>query len=333
MEIMFGRNRSIKLRLLTVVAAGFLGAIALVDAFSVVPSNNAATTRAQQTQLFSSTVTGGTAPVLKSLLKKPSKVLTVGVEYDPAGDSEAAEGNDNLEVFSMKLRQQAKVSFVVCNNLNAIRLLSAEQETAKGNFPGPVPIVYCDDGEAASLSPEDISASGASAMVVDASELASAESVHSAGLETVWKVSTTEEAKQVLERTEDQADVFWLDVDDDEAIGDIVQALPKSTMAIGVMREAMQEDGAEIGRGKEFKSMGCASVVVKQACVGDKEDIEYASFVVSGLTSKASSEFKFSGLTGSTNGHFGGMQSNSSVRWERKKELAADGEENSESEE
>jgi hypothetical protein len=38
---------------------------------------------------------------------------------------------------------------------------------------------------------------------------------------------------------------------------------------------------------------------------------------VSGLTSKASKEFKFSSLTGSTNGHFGGIQSNSSVKWER----------------
>ena len=58
-------------------------------------------------EVFSSATTGGTAPLLKSLLKKPSKVLTVGVEYSP--DQSPAD-----EVLSMKLRQQAKVSFVVC---------------------------------------------------------------------------------------------------------------------------------------------------------------------------------------------------------------------------
>eukprot|EP00536_Pseudo-nitzschia_multiseries_P007119 jgi/Psemu1/304612/fgenesh1_kg.163_\ len=347
MTMMFGCIRSSKLRLFAVAAAGFVcAAVLVVDAFSVIPihSNNAnaatATVRAEHTRLFSSAISGGTAPVLKSLLKKPSKVLTVGVEYDPAGKA----ADDNLEVFSMKLRQQAKVSFIVCKDLNAIKLLSAEQETAKGNFPGPVPIVYyCDNdnegGATATAAPEDVAAAGASAVVVEASESASglAESVHSVGLETIWKVSTTEQAKQVLEWTDDQADVFWLDVDADDAItiDEIVQALPKSSMSIGVLREAMQADGAEIGQGKEFKSMGCASVVVKQACVGDKEDIEYASFVVSGLTSKASSEFKFSGLTGSTNGHFGGVQSNSSVRWERKvaTTATASAEEESEDEE
>jgi hypothetical protein len=90
-------------------------------------------------------------------------------------------------------------------------------------------------------------------------------------------------------------------------------------MSIATLYDPMQDGGAEIETGKEFKSMGFASVLVKNACVGDKEDVDYASFVVSGMTSKASKEFKFSGLTGSTNGHFGGIQSNSSVKWERTK--------------
>ena len=66
-----------------------------------------------------------------------------------------------------------------------------------------------------------------------------------------------------------------------------------------------------------MKALGAASGVVMKACVGDVEDLEYAQFLVNGLTSKASSEFKFSGLTGSTNGHFGGVQANSKVSWRR----------------
>lgn len=316
--------------------AGMICAITFADAFLMNPlkvmpaamSSQSPVSLASPTQLYSSTAAVGPAPVLKSLLKKPSKVLTVGVEYSPQQSDDLVEDRPegNLDVFSMKLRQQAKVSFIVCSDLPTIKLLNAEQETAKGNFPGPVPIVYHGEWSPSSTSSlEDVSEAGASAIVVDAGTpdaLALAESASSTGLETIWKVSTVEEAKQVLESTNELADVFLLDVRVDDDVGattisEIIEALPKSSMCIATLYDPMQEDGVEIETGKEFKSMGCASVFVKKACVGDKEDIDYASFVVSGLTSKASKEFKFSSLTGSTNGHFGGIQSNSSVKWER----------------
>jgi len=277
----------------------------------------AATSTKPPTQLFSSaTAAAGTAPMLKSVLKKPSKVLTVGVEYS----NENGDAADGLEVLSMKLRQQSKVSFVVCSNLDTIKLLSQEQESARGNFPGPVPIVCQQQQQQQNIeSMENIAAAGASAVIVDAGNenaLLLAESASSAGLETIWKVSSVEQATQILDSIE--ADVFLLD----ETTPEILKVIPKSSMAIGTLHEPMQEDGAEIETGKEFKAMGCSSVLVEQACVGDKEDIDYASFLVSGLTSKASKEFKFSGLTGSTNGHFGGIQSNSSVQWDRKRLVA-----------
>lgn len=303
----------------TMMAAilGVLGfAPTLVDAFSGMALTMH---RDSSTALFMSTITGGGAPILKSLLKKPSKVLTVGVEYLPP----AVLGDDNLDVFSMKLRQQAKVSFVVCADLASIRMLANEQETAKGNFPGPLPLVYdCSDNQAG-VDVEAVSKVGATAIVVDASDedgakaLAKSSSSSDGSIETIWKVSGPEIAKSVLEWTEETADVFWLDTIETETAEKIVEVLPKSSTVIGIVDEPMQADGAEIQQGKNFKTLGCASVLVKMACVGDKEDIDYASFVVGGLTSKASSEFKFSGLTGSTNGHFGGIQSNSSVRWER----------------
>ena len=297
-------------------------ALSVADAFTMNPSTKAKAV-ASPTHLFSSATTCGTAPVLKSLLKKPTKVLTIGVEYS-SEEPEDQEGG-SLELLSMKLRSQAKVSFIVCSDLPTIKELSAEQESARGNFPGPVPIVF----EGSALS-EDVSGAGASAVVVDAAAddaVSVAEAASSAGLETVWKVSTAEQTKQVLESTDELADVFLLDVrsDDDDGVAmvsRIIEALPKSSMSIATLHDPMQEDGAEIETGKEFKSMGCASVFVRKACVGDKEDIDYASFVVGGLTSKASKEFKFSGLTGSTNGHFGGIQSNSSVKWERTRVLS-----------
>lgn len=307
---------------------GICAITTVTDAFSLSSMNKAPVLSpasfASPTQLFSSDIAVGTAPGLKSLLKKPSKMLTVGVEYSPQQSEDLGEDRQekNLDVFSMKLRQQAKVSFVTCSDLSTIKLLSVEQETAKGNFPGPVPIIF--NGEW-STSLENLSEAGASAIVVDAGTteaISVAELSASTGLETIWKVSSVEEAKLVLESTNELADIFLLDVQVDDSISattipQIIEVLPKSSMSIAILHEPMQEDGAEIEMGKEFKSMGCASVLVENACVGDKEDIDYSSFVVSGLTSKASKEFKFSGLTGSTNGHFGGMQSNSSVKWER----------------
>ena len=50
---------------------------------------------------------------------------------------------------------------------------------------------------------------------------------------------------------------------------------------------------------------GCASVLVRGACVGDDEDIKYARHAVGLLRSKRSSSFAMDGFTGSTNGHFG----------------------------
>lgn len=286
------------------------------------------------TQLSSTATPVGTAPMLKSLLKKPSKVLTVGVEYLPSAT--AVDNDQSLEVLSMKLRQQAKVSFILCSDLASIQQLSAEQETARGNFPGPLPIVCDCDGES-DASWKDVADAGASAVVVDATNPESfslAASASSEGLEILWKVASVDQTQQVLESTDQQADIFLLDVRvDDEAAPAIMEILPTSSMAMATLHEPMQEDGAELDTGKAFKAMGCVSVLVKDACVGDQEDIEYSAFCVSGLTSKASQEFKFSGLTGSTNGHFGGIQSNSSVQWERTAAAARRSDEATEAEE
>jgi len=303
------------------VVAGIFS-LTVAEAFLATPPNEAASfarcepSPSSSSRFLSSFTDLGAAPVLKSLLKKPSKVLTVGVEYSPEESGDNGE-EGSLEILSMKLRQQAKVSFIGCSDIASIKQYSAEQETARGNFPGPVPIIFLGDN-IASDSLSELSEAGASAVVVDAGSdetVSVAESASSTGLETIWKVSTVEQAQQVLESTNDRADVFLLD--DPSVISQITQTLPKSSLSIAVVHDPMQEDGAEIETGKTFKSMGCASVLVKKACVGDNEDIDYASFLVSGLTSKASSEFKFSGLTGSTNGHFGGIQSNSSVKWDR----------------
>jgi hypothetical protein len=133
--------------------------------------------------------------------------------------------------------------------------------------------------------------------------------------EIIWKVESARDIQAVLEHTAGNPTVFLVDVDEG-GLPSFVEGIPTTGLIIAAV-DAMQPDGAEISIAKLCKTQGCGSILVRNACVGDAEDIEYAQFCVGGVTSKASSEFKFSGLTGSTNGHFGGIQSNSSIKWRR----------------
>jgi hypothetical protein len=247
---------------------------------------------------------GSAAGSLKSVLQKPSKVLTVGLEYAGSGDLSATE----LSILSMQLRK-SKVSAIWCAKVEALQEFVAEQEMARGNFPGPCPIIFHGPVEQTAAAVT----AGASAVVLPVD----AEIVD--GCDIVWKVSSVEEVESVLETTDNLADAFWLDVVHSETLETVVAAVPKGAMCIASL-DAMQPDGAEVDQGRELKRLGCASVFVRQACVGDGEDLEYAQFLVGALTSKASSEFSFSGLTGSTNGHFGGIQANGTVKWKRVEE-------------
>jgi hypothetical protein len=288
----------------------------VVDAFSVQPSREqflaattlSATAVAPEDSVFANTAVGGTAPNLKSFLKKPSKVLTVGVEVTPEDDVD----KNALSILSMQLRK-SKVSSIWTSSTEAVEVFVEEQATARGNFPGPVPVVY--DGP----DIERAVTAGASAVVVSSTEEWTANSAVE-NYEVIWKISSIEDAKTVMDLIGDRADdaAFCLDdVDDETSMKRIIESLPKSSLCIATLNP-MQPGGLEIQQGKQYsKTYGCASVVIQNACVGDAEDLEYSQFLVHGLTSKASSEFKFSGLTGSTNGHFGGIQANNQVQWRR----------------
>ncbi|CAJ1939217.1 unnamed protein product [Cylindrotheca closterium] len=240
----------------------------------------------------------GKATNLKSILKKPSKVLTVGVDCDVSNKSD-------ISMLSMQLRK-SKVSSIWCSNLEAVKEFTTEQKSSKGSFPGPLPVIYTGEDRSAAVE------NGAAAVVLSAED-----DLSTAGdAEVVWKVSSLEQVKMVLQATSDAADVFLVDVPNEEDFEAIVESLPKTSLCIASV-DPMQTDGAEIAIGKKLKKVGYGSILVRSAIVGDAEDLPYAQFVVDGFTSKASSEFKFTGLTGSTNGHFGGIQANGSVKWRR----------------
>jgi len=244
------------------------------------------------------------SPNLVSILKKPSKVLTVNVEV---GDSIP---KDDLELLSMQLRN-SKVTSLWTQSKSPIASLVKEQETARGNFPGPCPVVYF--GEISSNIDEVLDA-GVRTIVVpaEAAERMLEDPDRLGSTEVVWKVSSVEEATSIMSATNQQADAFWIDSHDQ--FEEIASCLPEDSLLVYAV-DAMQSDEGEITQAKSKKL--ASSILVRDACVGDQEDLPYAQYLVSKCTSKASSEFSFSGLTGSTNGHFGGVQSNGSFQWSR----------------
>lgn len=240
------------------------------------------------------------AAQLKLALQKPSKMLTVGVEY--SGEALSPNG---LATLSMQLRK-IKASAIWTTNVQAIEEFAKEQQSARGNFPGPIPIIYT------GVEVEAAIAAGATAVALNLGEW----SVEPGTADVVYKVSSLQDVESVLAATDNTAQAFLFQGVSAEDLPPIISTLAPGTLCIASV-DAMLPDGAEVEQAKALKKSGIHSVVVQQACIGDIEDLKYTQFVVGGMTSKASSAFQFSGLTGSTNGHFGGFQSSATVKWQR----------------
>ena len=251
---------------------------------------------------MSTAAVNGSAPNVLSSMKKMSKVLSVGLEYS-GKELSATE----LSILSMQLRK-CKISAIYTKDIDAIKEFAAEQQSAVGSFPGPCLVLFNGSPSKA----KDAFEAGASAVVLPASSVDTAASLDG---DIIWSVETADDVQSVIKKTAESANVFLVDADEASRTT-VVESIPSKALCIVVLN-AMQLDGKEIDIAKQCKTQGCGSIMVRNACMGDTEDLEYAQFFVGGVTSKASSEFKFSGLTGSTNGHFGGIQSNSSVKWRR----------------
>ena len=215
--------------------------------------------------------------LLRSALVSPGKAVSVSIEY-----SGAAEAIDEL---SQELRK-AKAAAIWCDDVDAVKCFAAEQATAKGDFPGPLPVVYTGADRQNAMD------AGAAAVVADAGEDVSVAPV-------IWRVTADNAADAASSAGSEDAFLF-----DAAETAEIIAALPAKAVAVASVT-AMQEDEAEVEAGRACRDAGAAGVLLQGACVGDDEDIKYARHAVGLLRSKRSSSFAMDGFTGSTNGHFG----------------------------
>ena len=126
------------------------------------------------------------------------------------------------------------------------------------------------------------------------------------GAEVIWRGGSADDLP-------DNAVVLVDDLPADAA------GLPAGAVAVAAVDAMPQPAGSEVAAGR---GAGCASVLVRAACVGDDEDAAYAAWVAAALRSKRSSEFGgIGGLTGAANGHFavGGAHASgdSPLEWKR----------------
>ena len=215
--------------------------------------------------------------LLRSALVSPGKAVSVSIEYSGAADA--------IDELSQELRK-AKAAAIWCDDIDAVKCFAAEQATAKGDFPGPLPVVYTGADRQTAMD------AGAAAVVADAGDDVSVAPV-------IWRVTAANAGDAASSASPDDAFLFNAD-----ETAEIVAALPAKAVAVASVT-AMQEDEAEVEAGRACRDAGAAGVLLRAACVGDDEDIKYARHAVGLLRSKRSSSFAMDGFTGSTNGHFG----------------------------
>jgi len=201
---------------------------------------------------------------------------------------------------SKPLRKQCKVAAIFAT-ADALPAIAEEQMSAKGDFPGPLPVVLRDEAELLSDALVGAKEAGAAGVVVPfgalgagASELAAAAAALE--LEVVWEVHSQEEYAEaaaagaaaflvsVVEDSFGVAPAFWAGLD-------------KSALVLAEVK-GQQEGNSEIGLGRALKEAGCRALLLSGVCATGEKDKNYVAAAARALTSKASTEFAFQGGLG-----------------------------------
>ena len=259
--------------------------------------------------------------VIKQALKRP-RGASIGVQYSPT----TTLSDGDLSIFSMQLRKASKSSAIYTCDQESLSKIVNEQESSRGDFPGPVPVIYY--GTDAEKLDSNVVES-ASAVVEYGTDYTDLGSSLQTGI--IWKVNSIEQLQDLIDMDDSNnaGGVFLLSRDmlpstvddDDEMLKDALSQLPKPIVTIAEL-PTMLPQNYEVTLGKYYaNTLGISSLLLTNACVGDEEDISYTTHVIEGINKKSSSSFSMTGLTGSTNGHFGVSSHSGEVKWRRRTDL------------
>ena len=120
--------------------------------------------------------------ILQQSLSSMANKLTLSPEIiipEPTDPTALLLQSTEITKMSEAIRSKAKGNAAfVAGSINALRIFCQEQENARGNFPGPLPVIYCESSIEENASMEDIADAGASGVVctlLNAAEVASAD--------------------------------------------------------------------------------------------------------------------------------------------------------------
>ena len=142
----------------------------------------------------------------------------------------------------------------------------------------------------------------------------------------IWKVQSVAQLQELSGTEKNAGGVYLLSKEmlpksvdkESNELKEALSNLPKSVVTIAPLPSMLPEN-SEVALGKHYAtSLGISSLLLEGACVGDEEDTKYTAFAIDGINKKASSSFSMTGLTGSTNGHFGVSSHSGEVKWRRR---------------
>ena len=138
-----------------------------------------------------------TRSVLTQALRSPAGKLTLSPEIvvpEPSDPTAILLQTSAIQSMSELIRTQAKANSAwISGSLAALATFCSEQEQARGNFPGPVPVVYC--GKESGDDFAAIAETGASGVLVSVCGGAMISSVDDLSADTAW----VETCKNALE--------------------------------------------------------------------------------------------------------------------------------------
>ena len=185
-----------------------------------------------------------TTSKLGKTLKKPTGALTIGFQVCPAAQMKERD----VEELSAVLRK-SKAS-IIFSDAASLPSFTKEQSKAKGNFPGPCPVV------AWAASEEDMAASkeaGAVGVVVSVSELGvekAATLAESAPIDVIFQVKSVSEAEEAV-----KAGAKVVLVSGAEDLEAVRGAIPQDVAAIASVG-SMMPGNAEADTARALKAAG-----------------------------------------------------------------------------
>eukprot|EP00286_Rhodomonas_abbreviata_P008736 CAMPEP_0181332988 /NCGR_PEP_ID=MMETSP1101-20121128/25411_1 /TAXON_ID=46948 /ORGANISM="Rhodomonas abbreviata, Strain Caron Lab Isolate" /LENGTH=372 /DNA_ID=CAMNT_0023442717 /DNA_START=9 /DNA_END=1127 /DNA_ORIENTATION=- len=255
-------------------------------------------------------------------LKKNSGALMVATEFS-RGDEEAVEGEYGVDfrTFSLTLRRnKAAVLLVDCSlppGLSDLENFAKEQASAKGNFPGPLPIVR--SGTVTDVTQvAEAKAAGADGITVDMSHEAASSLIAAAlslSLEPLAMVASEEEVAAAVEGGSKLLCVR-ADTPTEEAVK-LKESMPKDCAALaaidaradggpdGLAAMAEEDEGEEkegedntpklevIARGQALRESKFNALVLSSACndASARAEVGFHHFLLETLQSKKSVNF------------------------------------------